>query len=343
LARITLTILSVFRIFYEFIFNELLHLITLNSTTMHLNRFSLFPALLAAFMITLTPGCKNDRQVKETPSDEVVTVDSIDQQLIDDVKTVKEMFYSMPSPLEVAMMLKQSGSVYNQELLNPLNNTSQYVTTRSRALNLGIYTTDLSYSSLYDQTQTTIDYINAAKTMAEGLGILHAIDKTTIQRLEANVNNRDVILDIISETIMSSNSFFKENNREAISTIVLIGGWIEGLYIATNLVKENPTQEEINSNELYTRIADQKLAMNTIMKLKEKYASNKHLSSIMKEIEGLRQIYNEISIETSRVVPVKDSSTNVTTLKSETTLTMTPEIYKQLKEKIDVIRTKFIS
>jgi hypothetical protein len=310
---------------------------------MNRRRYSLFTAILASCFLILTPGCNNNKDAGQKQSEEVVTVDSIDQQLIKDVKEVKEMFYSMPSPLEVAMILKQAGQEYNRELLNPLDNRSQYVTTKSRALNLGIYSTDLSYSSLYDQTQTTINYINAAKEMAEGLGILHAIDKGTIQRLEANVNNRDVILDIISETILNSSSFFKENDREAISTIVLIGGWIEGLYIATHLAQDNPTQEEINSSEMIARIADQKLALNTIMKLKEKYPDNRHLASVMSDIQELRDIYQQISINTSEVVPVRDSATQVTTLKSETTLTMTPQIYKQLKEKIDVIRTKFIS
>ena len=307
-------------------------------------RFSLFLAALTVLFVIVSPGCKKgSEKADEKRSEEAVTVDSIDQQLVKDVKEVKEMFYSMPSPLEVAMILKDAGQTYNQELLNPLNHTTRYVTTKSQALNLGIYTTDLSYSSLYDQTQTTIDYINAAKKMAEGLGIMHAIDNSTIQRLEANVNNRDVILDIISETILTSSSFFKENERDAISTIVLIGGWIEGLYIATNLVQDSPTQEDINSNELIARIADQKLALNTIMKLQEQNEPNEHLDQVMTDIQELEKIYDQIKIETSRAVPVKDTSTHVTTLKSETSLTMTPEIYKQLKEEIDVIRTKFIS
>ncbi len=306
--------------------------------------FSLLITTLAVVFLVFTPGCKKDKQTQEGSSQkEVVQVDSIDQQLIKDVKEVKEMFYSMPSPLEVAMILKEAGKSYNPELLNPVAHNSRYVTTKSRALNLGIYTTDLSYASLYDQTQTTIDYINAAKKMAEGLGIMHAIDQKTVERLEANVNNRDVILDIISETILNSSSFFKENEREAISTIVLIGGWVEGLYIATHLVEESPSQQDINNNEMIARIADQKMALNTIMKLQQKHRSNEHLSSVMSDIKELKRIYDQITIKSSKVVPVKDTTTNVTTLKSETTLTMTPQIYKQLKEKIDVIRTKFIS
>ncbi|MFP4019114.1 MAG: hypothetical protein ACLFUH_07680, partial [Bacteroidales bacterium] len=201
--------------------------------------------------------------------------------------------------------------------------------------------TDLSYASLYDQTQTTIDYINASKKMAEGLGILNAIDQNTIERLEANVNNRDVILDIISETILNSSSFFQENDRQAVSTIILIGGWVEGLYIATNLIEDNPSQDDIENNELISRVADQKLAINTIMKLIEKNEDDENLKAVKKEISKLKSIYDEIKITSSKVVPVKDTVNQVTTLNSETEISMTPDIYNKLKQQVDVIRNQF--
>jgi len=310
-------------------------------------KHSVYLIALVGFLIFSFSHCVNDtnniKNARDPQSEEVVTVDSINRQLVEDVKSVKEMFYSMPSPLEVAMILKEAGSPYNPEILNSLGKASDYVTTKSMALNLGIYTTDLSYSSLYDQTQTSIDYINAAKQMAEGLGILNAIDSKTIERLEANVNNRNVILDIISETIMNSSAHFKDSEQKAISTIVLIGGWIEGLYIATNLIEDNPTQQEIDNNEMIARIADQKMALNTIKKLIEEEKNNKQLQSIGTRMEELKNIYDQITITTSRVVPVKDTATNVTTLKSETSISMNPETYKQLKQKINVIRNNFTS
>ncbi len=298
--------------------------------------------LLVASILILSACQKDDKKRDRTEdTEEVVTVDTIDTQLVKDLKSVKEMFYSMPSPLEVAMILKQAGKDYNPELLNPVDKTSEYVSTKNMALNLGIYTTDLSYASLYDQTQTTIDYINASKKMAEGLGILNAIDQKTIERLEANLNNRDVILDIVSESILNSSSFFQENDRQAVSTIILIGGWVEGLYIATNLIKDNPSQDDIENNELISRVADQKLAINTIMKLIEKNEDDENLKAVKEEISKLKSIYDEIKITSSKVVPVKDTVNQVTTLKSETEISMTPDIYNKLKQQVDVIRNQF--
>ncbi|MGE0088660.1 MAG: hypothetical protein AB7S50_04200 [Bacteroidales bacterium] len=297
-------------------------------------------SLLAILLLILfAASCSSDKQ-KKSESDDMVTLDSveIDEQLVKDVKAVKEIFYSLPSPLETAMILKQAGAKYNEELLNATGNVTKYVTNKSMALNLGIYTTDLSYASLFDQTQATINYMNASKKMAEGLGILNAIDDEIIARLEANVNNRDVIMDIISETIMNSSSFFEENDRQALSTIVLVGGWVEGLHIAINLVESDV---DLNNNELVNRIIDQKLTLNTVFNLLDQNADNEDVKSIITDVEELKAIFDKIEISTSKIEPVTDTKTNITTLKSKTNVSMSPRTFNELKEKIKVIRNNY--
>ncbi len=290
--------------------------------------------------IALITGCGSGKD-KADDSDDLVTIDSleIDEQLIQDVKAVKEIFYSLPSPLETAMILKQAGAKYNEELLNSTDNTSRYVTNKSMALNLGIYTTDLSYASLFDQTQATINYMNASKKMAEGLGILNAIDEDVLERLEANINNREVIMDIISETIMNSSSFLEENDRQAMSTIILVGGWVEGLFIATNLVEDDV---DLSNNELINRIIDQKLTLSTVLSLLDENSDNVDVQNVMTNVNELKAIFDKIEISTSKIEPVTDEETNVTTLKSETTISMSPATYNELKETVKVIRSNYI-
>jgi len=292
--------------------------------------------VLALGMVT---SCASDKS-KSKDSDEMVTIDSleIDEQLIQDVKTVKEIFYSLPSPLETAMILKQAGAKYNEELLNPTKNASRYVTNKSMALNLGIYTTDLSYASLFDQTQATISYMNASKKMAEGLGILNAIDEDIIERLEANINNRDVIMDIISETIMNSSSFFEENDRQAMSVIVLVGGWIEGLYIATQLV----TEADFEGNKLVDRIVEQKLSFDILEKLLEQHANDEEIQALNEELSGLREVFGKIKIRSTPVTAEKDEVTNVTELKSQIDVEFSPEVFNELKETVKNLRSNFI-
>jgi hypothetical protein len=262
----------------------------------------------------------------------------VDTTILDDISQAKKIFYSLPSPLETAMLIKTAGATYNEKLLNPLSNVTSYTTNKSMALNLGIYTTDLSFASLFDQTQTSINYMQAAKKMADGLGILDAIDNNTIQKLEENVNNRDVIMDIISETFMASSSFLKENDRTAVASVVLVGGWLEGLYIATQLVDPS----NIKNNKLVERIIDQKLSFDIVLKLLNENKENPDVASLIVEMNELKQVFNKIEIKSSKIQAVPDSKTNITTLKSVSKVTVTTETFQELTEKVKNIRANFI-
>jgi hypothetical protein len=298
------------------------------------------PVQLTAVLLiaVLLAGCGSDK--KKAGSDEF-TLDAveIDTDLMEDVNNAKQIFYSLPSPLETALLIKSAGANYNEDLLNPTENTANYTTNKSMALNLGIFTTDLSFASLFDQTQTSIQYMNAAKQMADGLGILDAIDNNTIERLEANVNNRDVIMDIISETFMNSSSFLTENERPALASIVLIGGWVEGLYIASNLVNDEPLAD----NKLVERIVDQKLSFDIVLQLLDENKDNMDVANILTEINDLKVTFEKITISTSKIEAVTNEETGVTVLKSESTTNLTPELFQELQEKVKVLRTNFIS
>jgi hypothetical protein len=288
--------------------------------------------LISIITILLLGSCKSCSKNKAPE----VNVD-IDEEVVDEVNQAKKIFYSLPSPLETAMLIKEAGATYNEKLLNPIRNASNYTTSKSMALNLGIYTTDLSFASLFDQTQTAINYMQAAKKMADGLGILDAIDNKTIQKLEENVNNREVIMDIISETFMSTSSFLKENDRTATASIVLVGGWVEGLYIGTSMVDLN----NLKDNKLVQRIVDQKLSLDIVMKLLEENKNNPDVATVYVEMNELKKVFDKIEIKSSKIEPVLDKKTNVTTLKSESKQIVTPQTFKELTDKVRAIRNNF--
>jgi hypothetical protein len=291
------------------------------------------PLIVGILFLLASCGSGGNKNTSE------VRVDSaeLEQDIFTDISHAKQIFYSLPSPLESAMLIKSAGATYNEKILNSLTNVNKYTTNKSMALNLGIYITDLSYASLFDQAQTTIKYMDVAKKMADGLGITDAIDQNTINRLEENINNRDVILDIISETFMSSTAFLKENDRQPLATIALVGGWIEGLYIATQLVGDAP----IEDNKIVQRIVDQKLALDMVIKLLENNKESADIANIAVFISELKKVYDKITIKSSKIKPVTDEKTEVTTLKSTSTSNVTQEVFAQLKDTIKTIRTNF--
>ncbi len=308
----------------------------MNRNLLFSGRFFLLLFVLLGLILT---GCNRGPKSEGDGSGEFEASGTLDAETQEQLNTAKRIFYSLPSPLETAMLIKNAGAEYNEELMNPISNTSKYITSRSKALNLGIYSTDLSYASLFDQSQATLDYIGAAKEMADGLNILDAIDEATVKRLEEQINNRDAIIDIISETLMNSSSFLKENDLEGTASVILVGGWLEGLYIATSLVKEN----ELEGNKLVERIVDQKLSLDIMVSLLEASPEDKDAQAVLEDVKALKLIFDKITLNQGEVTTVEDPETNITTIKSESSYKITQRIFTELKKKVVELRSSYIS
>ncbi len=283
-------------------------------------------------------GCKSGGN-KAPKEDLTVEVPKDNTAVYEDIKQAEKIFNALPSPLESAMLIKSAGAKFDEKLLNQIGNVNKYVTNKSMALNLGIYTCDLSFASLYEQTQLIIDYMNAAKKMADGLGILKAIDQSTIDRLEENINNSEVIMEIVSETFMNSNSYLQDNGQPAIAAMTLVGGWFEGLYISTQLVD----MKEFNGNKLVTRIIDQKLSIDILISLLESSKGDPAVDELITQVNKLKLVFDKIKITTSPVRPEFDQASNTTVLKSEVKTDMTPEVFLELSKTVGEIRNSFVN
>ena len=293
---------------------------------------------VTALCMTILSGCGSRGGEKAQKTEPATEVLKDNKQAIQDVKQAEKIFQSLPSPLESAMLIKSAGAKFDRKFLNALDNAKNYSTNRSQALNLGIYTCDLSFASLYDQTQLIIDYMNAAKKMADGLGILDAINQSTIDELEENINNTEVIMKIVSETFLNSNSYLADNDQPAIASIVLVGGWMEGLYIATQLVDE----KEFNGNKLVGRIIDQKLSIGVLLSLLDSNKENPAVGDLIAQMNKLKIVFDKINITAKPIKTEIDKTTNVTILRSEVTTDMSLATFKDLSNVVAQIRSSFV-
>ena len=293
--------------------------------------------ILFVFFASLLAGCRSGG-TKATKEEVKIDVPKDNEAVYEDIKKAEKIFNALPSPLESAMLIKSAGARFDEALLNPVGKVNNYVTNKSMALNLGIYTCDLSFASLYEQTQLIIDYMNAAKKMADGLGILKAIEQSTIDKLEENINNSEVIMEIVSETFMNSNSYLEDNGQPAVAAMVLVGGWFEGLYISTQLVDMN----DFNGNKLVGRIIDQKLSIDILINLLESSKGNPAVDEIIVQVRKLKVVFDKIKITTSPVRPEFDTKSNTTMLKSEVKTDMTPAVFKELSAVVAEIRSTFV-
>jgi hypothetical protein len=295
--------------------------------------------LVATIMIASCAG--DGKKGQRDQEDQLSDTSLVDEKLMGDFTKSKLIFYSLPSPLETAMLIKRAGVAYDEDILNPLSNISRYATNRQMALNLGVYSADLSYTSLFDQTQSSMRYMANAKKLAEGLGITEAIDENTLRLLEENMNNRDVVMDIVSEAFMNSNAFLNENDRPALAVMVLVGGWVEGLYLATAL-----TEGSMDKNkQLVEKIIYQKLSLYTVISLLENYQEeNSDIKDILVKMNELKAIFDEVKIvNTSNVEAQTDETKRMTTIKADSETFMSKEVFNRLCKKVKEIRTEFVS
>lgn len=284
--------------------------------------------LLSVFLFS----CNNPEQTN--PEAEIDL--EIDEQITEDFNQAKQVFYSLPSPIETAMLMKRAGAKYDENLLNSITNIPNYSTTLHKALNLGIYSADLSFVSMFDQSQASIKYLSATKRLADDLGILNAVDQSYITRMEKNINIRDSLMEIISETFMNSNAFLKENKRPELAAIVLAGGWIEGLYIATQI-----TNSTSDNQELKDRIIDQRLSLTTLLALLNKYKNDENIKIVNDDFIRIKQVYDNIDVNTSEIKAVIDEANNVTTLESTSTSNFTTKDFNVLSDLVSEIRNNY--
>jgi hypothetical protein len=145
-------------------------------------------------------------------------------------------------------------------------------------------------------------------------------------------------MDVVSQTFMNSNSELEDMGRTAVASTVLVGGWIEGLYISTQLVDMN----DFNGNKLVGRIIDQKLSIDILLNLLKGSKGDPSVDEIIVQVSKLKAVFDKFKITSGPVRPEYDKTSNTTVLKSEVKTDMTPEIFKELSSVVAEIRKSFI-
>jgi len=194
--------------------------------------------LVGVFCMFISTSCSN---CSRTQKIENLTIDFDMADLADDMlyfNVSGQVIYALPTPIEASMLIKNWGIPY-PELLNDPTNASKYLTKQKMAVNFGVYTTDIICSALYDQAQTVLRYKQAIQLLIEGLGLQSAVDQQMLEKLEENINNKAVLMQIISDIYSSSADFLSDDDRDFYALAILSGGWVEGMYIATNMIDEN--------------------------------------------------------------------------------------------------------
>jgi len=224
----------------------------------------------------------------------------MDSEQQEKMKIIENAFYKIPSPAELYIFLKEEKVFFNRNLMNPTSNKSKYNTTTKKALNFGIYASDLAYCSLFEQNQQTLDYYAVAKGLADDLGIVEGFDESIAERVDKNINNSDSLYKITSEAYWEAYTFLESQNKTNILPFISAGSWLESVYIAINsITKFNP------DDEIVARIVEQELLLENLLAFLYTFEEDENLKPIIKQFEELMDVYEELYDNTDVLITKK--------------------------------------
>jgi hypothetical protein len=266
----------------------------------------------AGIFLSVAFGCNQNTEQGASGVDSTGADSSLTARETEAESKTQDFFQSLPSPIHVARIFQRAGLKYIPGIANPSANASKYMSPYSKSINLGIYTTDLSYCTFNDQSQEAISYFKAVKTLTDGLNLTSIFESTNmIPRFERNIGNKDSLVTLMATMSMESDILLKQTSRLDIAYLSFAGAWIESAYIATQMLKNK------RNPDILKRLLDQN---NSLAKL----------ISLLKDFDEKQEFE-------SLITSLSDIKTSLDILNSENTTTHEEE-FKKLVTKVEKLR-----
>jgi len=242
-------------------------------------------------------SCGSSSKEENTNPDEFAPTEDLKDQ-------IEGLVFNIPSPSEIPYLLEATGAEFNQSLVNDSKKADQYATRNDKAaLNLGIYAADIGYLSSYEKTQESINYLAAAKSLADKLGVIGSFDLNEIKRFEANISNKDSLTSILDNSIKKTENYLKDDSRNKLAALMLTGSFVEGLYISTGLIKSYPKdllpddQRNLVLTPLMRVILEQEKSVDELVKMLSTVEQTDPITTIVADLTSLQASYRALNIE----------------------------------------------
>jgi hypothetical protein len=219
----------------------------MQKTTSKLSSFIIISSLLLF-------SCGNSEE--ETNQEEIIIEDTTEDVITSDDATI----YMLPSPLQIAELFKSAGLTFIGDLTNPKESAAKINTKYDQKLNFGVYSADMAYCIMNNQTQESINYLKVLKDLSEKLWMTDILQSMGLSdRLEANIGNEDSLTYIMADMQMEMDGYLDENDLGAAGSIIFAGAWIETMYLGVQV-----TNAEKNEN-LISRLSEQSIVLDALI------------------------------------------------------------------------------
>ena len=235
------------------------------------------------FCITGLGSCKNRAEKKEQKKIELEEVDTLRSE-------IEKNVYPLPTSAEVIKMLSDLEVGYILGISNPVENSKKYLTSPSKAINLGSYGADLSYATLYNIQQEVINYLDAIRSLAADLNMSKIYDETLYDRIKENFDNKDKLVEILTEAFNNTYTYLSDNDQQSLALLVVGGAWVEGMYLTTH-VSEAAYQIAGISKVLI----EQKKSFDLFMDITKPYLDDPNLKDFVDKLGPIQQVYSGLT------------------------------------------------
>jgi len=243
--------------------------------------------------VLLFSACGETEVVNTDPTNDVVedTASNMVNDITDELSYDPNKEYKVPTPADLFMALENIGATANFDHMNDPSKASEYDDKKSKAMNLGVYIADLGYASNFEFGPDIVKYLKAADDLMSDLNITGAMDADLKDKLSALVasGDKESLSSLTSEPFYKAYDYLEKNEREAALRLIVAGGWIEGLYLLTNMVDE---YEE--GNQVVQEIANQALSVESVMGFLAEQQDDADVSDVMMDLADIEMIFSEL-------------------------------------------------
>ena len=268
--------------------------------------------ITALFLFTFfLYACGGDQEETNT-EEEIIT-----EEVTDEENTQIE--YILPSPLQIAELFKSAGLNYIGDLTNPMDKVDSYNSKYDQKLNFGIYSADMAYCIMNNQTQESINYLSTLRKLSEKLWMTDILNSMGLSdRLEANVGNEDSLTYIMADLQMQMDNYLEENGMGYTGSIVFAGAWIETMYLGAKV------NEAEQNDQLISRISEQAVILQSLIASIKQNDEDNEFAELITDLENIDKHFSGFDSE------------------SEEEYTLSAESVQNLSNDIIALRTKIV-
>jgi hypothetical protein len=254
-------------------------------------------------------------------------------------EAIADISKNISSPVEIANLLQTLNVPFSQNYLASSIDANKQGTYFDKSLKMGILGADLGYLNMYEKTGSSLDILSSIRKLSEDIKVGQFFDFELIKKLSQNRSNLDSLLFMSIDSYSQIDNYLRSNDRGQLSSLIIIGVWIEGQFLATQVVNQYPDKMLID------RIGEQKIILNDLMMLLTPYCNlSPEFTALCTDLQSLKDKYRDVKITYTQGDPVsveKDGGL-VITQTEQSVVDMTKEQLEGIIEITKNIRNRLI-